>query len=236
MEGGFLNLFSEKEKKQDPGFKSIKEELKKQDLWIKHLHTYSRELHDYTSYINESNTKHKKEIVSEINKISQWISHLHESNNTLKEEVNSLKYELRKQVKEDFAIYHKTLEEYLKLKFLETEEKQEKLKAKIIAELKDIGITNGHNAKNNNTIMHYNEKNDLTNPEKELLNMLFNENKPMTYEDISKKLNKSLNSIRVYMNSLRSKKQIVEEYTTAKGLKVFSIKNSELVKTLFNIK
>jgi hypothetical protein len=58
----------------------------------------------------------------------------------------------------------------------------------------------------------------------------------MTYEAIAKKLGKSLNSVRVYMNSLRSKKQIIDEFLAPNGTKVFSIKNSELVKTLFNIR
>lgn len=236
MDGGLFDFFSEKEKKSDPGLKAINEELRKQNTWIKQLHEFGVDLHKYTGSINDSNLKHKKEIISEINKVNKWITHLHVSNKLLKEEMASLKTDLGRQVRADFATYHKTLDEFLKLKFSETEEKQEKLKEKIIAELKETGIINGHNAKSDNVIMHYNEKKDLTNPEKELLNMLFNENKPMTYEDISRKLNKSLNSVRVYMNSLRSKKEIVEEYTTSKGQKVFSIKNSELVKTLFNIK
>jgi hypothetical protein len=241
MAGGFFDFLDKKETihsiEQEKGLDSIKEELKKQDTWIKYLHNYSRDIHKYASYINDSNTKHKREIVFELNKVNQWVSYLHESNNSLKQEVSTLKTELRKLLRNDFEIYHKTLEQYLNLKFEEEHIKKEELKANIIAELRETRrINNEDNAKSISSIMHYTTESELTNPEKELLNLLFNENKPMTYEVIAKKLNKSVNSVRVYMNSLRVKKQIIDEFLTPNGSKVFSIKNSELVKTLFNIK
>jgi hypothetical protein len=241
MAGGFFDFLDKKEamhgSEQEKGLNNIREELKKQDTWLKYLHNYSKDLHKYTSYINDSNTRHKTEIVSELNKINQWVSYLHESNKSLKQEISALKTEMRKLLKNDFEVYHKTLEQYLKLKFEEEHAKKEELRSSILAELKENRrINNEDNAKPISSIMPYNAEYELTNPEKALLNLLFNENKPMTYEAMSKKLNKSVNSVRVYMNSLRAKKQIIDEFLTPNGSKVFSIKNSELVKTLFNIK
>jgi hypothetical protein len=239
MAGGLFDFLDKKETyshEHEKGLSNIKDELKKQDTWIRYLHNYSKDIHKYASYINESNSKHKKEMVSELSRISEWIAYLHESNTSIKQEVSVLKTELKKALRNDFELYHKTLEQYLKLRFEEEHTKKEELKNLILAELRSAQpVNNTNNTKPVTSIMHYNAESDLTNPEKTLLNLLFNESKPMTYEAIAGKMNKSVNSVRVYMNSLRAKKQIIEEFLAPNGSKVFSIKNSELVKTLFNI-
>jgi len=75
----------------------------------------------------------------------------------------------------------------------------------------------------------------LTNSEKWLLNILFNSAEPLTYEQISYKTGKALNTIRVYMNSLKSKGSLIEENLLPNGSKVFAVTNKERIKKLYNI-
>lgn len=75
----------------------------------------------------------------------------------------------------------------------------------------------------------------LTNSEKWLLNVLFNSSEPITYDQIVAKTGKSLNTIRVYMNSLKNKGSLIEETVLPNGSKVFAITNKERVKKLYNI-
>ncbi|MEM3373706.1 MAG: hypothetical protein QXE31_00650 [Candidatus Woesearchaeota archaeon] len=226
-------------------------ELKKHHERLEKLNEYSQNLHKYIYYIEHSNTKHKKEIIEHINNVNKWIEYLNESHNNLKRELNDFKINIRKRLKEDLAYYHELIEEYLTFKInslenkleeykkehtkiVENKEKNEKididtLKKSIKDEiLKEISI---NNIKNTSELK---ENLELSKPEKDILRLMFNEGKPMTYEQIAEKLNKSVNSIRVYMNNIKLKKPIVEEFLTSNGIKVFSIKNSEMVKTLFN--
>jgi hypothetical protein len=232
MGGSFFNI-----RQPDVDMSSLKHELKKQEGWIGQLHHHSRELHKFTSYINDSNAKHKKEMISQLNSVIKWIDHFNESHITLKKEINELRTNFRKTLRNDFEAYHKLMEEYLRLKLDDEKISREKLRQEITNELKAM-LTQKPEPKYE--IPKQEAKiadmgSELTNPEKELLNLLFNEGKPLTYEQMASKLHKSVSSIRVYMNSLKVKRPIVEEFATPAGVKVFSIKNSEVVKTLFNL-
>lgn len=240
---GWSDFIKQDKKTEQVDFSPIKNELRKQEGWIRELHGYSRSLHGYASYLEESNTKHKKEIIEQISGLVKWIDYLNSSHATLKEEFKDLKQSIRGVLRSDLETYHRTLEEYLKLRFNQEQILRNELKAEIQEELKSLlkqekprPVINEDNAKPVNTIMHYNAEIELSNPEKELLNVLFNENKPMTYENIAKKTGKSVNTVRVYMNSLKVKKPIIEEFLAPSGSKIFSVKNSEIVKTLFNLK
>ncbi len=227
-------FFKTTQPKED--FFHLQRELSRQDKWLNQLHDFSKNLHGYTKYISESNTKHKKEIIKKIDNISQWIEHLNDSHITLKKELSTLKRDIRASLKKDFEEYHKILVQYLEHR-LEEVPKHDTLKEDILNELdtpKYEPIINDFEETDVNNITHYNAPTELTNPEKELLSLLFNENKPLTYKNIAQKQNKSVNSIRVYMNSLKSKKGIIDEFKGPNGQKIFTIKNSELVKTLFN--
>jgi len=227
--------------KQQPevDLSSVKKDLKKQEDWLKQLHSYSRDLHRYTSSISESHIKHKKEIIEQINNISKWIEYLNTNHISLKQEINELKHSLRKSLRQDFEIYNRTIEEYISLKVAEIEKNRAELKGEILGEIEKSILKNIEKVKpllENNEINVQKNNAELTNPEKDLLSLLFNESKPLTYDQIARKLNKSVNSIRVYMNTLKLKKPIIDEFTTPSGSKVFSIKNSEMVKTLFNLR
>jgi hypothetical protein len=242
MVGGF-GVFFNKARQVQPeiDISPIRNELKKQNDWIMKLHAFSRDLHGYARYIEHSNAKHKREILENVNNLVRWVDYLHSSQITLKKEFNDLKITLNKTMRRDFEIYHKTMEEYLTLKLKESEVSKEELKKEVFnevfSELKKEFLKQQPEKKEATVQqLEITTNAELTNPEKELLNMLFNESKPMTYEAMAKKLGKTVNSVRVYMNSLRTKKPIIEEFSAPNGSKVFSIKNSEMVKTLFNLR
>ncbi len=236
---GVLDSFFKKEA-ANIDLSPLKKEMIKQQDRLNHLHLYSKNLHSYTSSIEESNIRHKREIIEQIKNISTWIEYLNSSNTGLKEEINELRRSFRKKLREDFESYHKILEEYLTFKLKEAEKSKESLKEEVIEELKSEikKQLDTSNQKSIEKVVEVSEKDSyvLTNPERELLTLLFNESKPLTYDQIALKLNKSINSVRVYMNALKVKKPIIEEFVAPNGAKVFSIKNSEMVKTLFNIR
>ncbi len=74
----------------------------------------------------------------------------------------------------------------------------------------------------------------LTNPEQKLLTILFNESEPLSYQLIADKTGHSVNTVRVNMNLLK-KKGHVEEHTLPSGVKLFSLKNKEKIKKLYNL-
>ena len=258
MGGGFLNF--NKNDSNDAEIAPIKNELKKQSYWINQLHSYSKDLHNYATDIKHSNTKHKKEILEHIQNLNGWITYLNDSHNTIKKDISSLKSEIRKELQNDFQHYHKTMLEYVSLKLREEAMNKQDIKEQIGKELKKDMFSLLENYKpriirqepqvpqNKPTEQLQTEvpkqvqqpqvqmqSVELTNPEKELLSLLFNAGKPLTYEDMANTIGKSVNSVRVYMNSLKTKRDIIDEFTTPQGKKIYSIKNSTVVKTLFNI-
>jgi F0F1-type ATP synthase membrane subunit b/b' len=227
--------------KQDKELTEIKKQLKRQEHWLSNLHTFSEDLRNYAVHLKNSHSEHKKELFNHISSLNEWIEHFNSNHIALKKEINQLRSDLRKTLRKDFEVYHKTLSSYITLKLNEERENKDDLKQEILEELrqglstiKESNVNNEDLENPINNVMHYDYNVELTNPEKELLSLLFNENKPLTYENMAEKLNKSINSVRVYMNSLKSKKDIIDEFKSPSGKKIFSIKNSELVKTLFN--
>src|SRR3989338_451881 len=74
----------------------------------------------------------------------------------------------------------------------------------------------------------------LTNPEKKLLSILFNEQEPLSYESISNKTGHSINTVRVNMNILK-KKGFIEEHMLPSGVKLFVLNNKEKIKKMYNL-
>ena len=77
-------------------------------------------------------------------------------------------------------------------------------------------------------------KQHLTNPEIKLLNYLFNQTDPANYSNIAVKTGNSVNTVRVNMNLLK-KKGFVEDHTLPTGVKLFSVKNKEKIKRMYNL-
>ncbi|MGM5482758.1 MAG: winged helix-turn-helix domain-containing protein [Nanobdellota archaeon] len=74
----------------------------------------------------------------------------------------------------------------------------------------------------------------LTNPETKLLNILMNEKDPISYSRIAENTGNSINTVRVVMNNLK-KKGVVEENVLPNGQKLFSAKNKEKIKKIYNL-
>ncbi len=74
----------------------------------------------------------------------------------------------------------------------------------------------------------------LTNPERKLLNLLIEQSDPITYSRIAQMTGNSINTVRVVMNSLK-KLNLIEENTLPSGEKLFSAKNKEKIKKIYNI-
>lgn len=232
-------------KDQNLDYSGIKGELKKQDMWIRNLYTHSQNLHSYVANIKETSTSHKKELLERVGQITEWVDYLHKSQLELKRDIRAFRGEMVALLKKNLEEYHNLMAQYLSLKHNELIEKDAELKKEIMeemaAELKKYFSVHsqiqgtGKQPPEPLVNITLSEKAELSNPEKQILSLLFNEAKPMTYGHISKRLGKSLSTIRVYMNSLKAKRPIIEEFSAPGGSKVFSIKNSEMVKTLFNI-
>ena len=74
----------------------------------------------------------------------------------------------------------------------------------------------------------------LTNPEQKLLNILFVEQDPVNYSQLSAKTGHSINTVRVNMNFLK-KKGFIEENLLPTGVKLFNLKNKERIKKMYNL-
>ena len=237
---GFLErVFNlKREDKVKNSFKKIHKNLEKQQEWIEYLHNHSQSLYEDTSIIHNKHLNHKKEIYDHINNIHSWIDFLHSNHNQLEKNLHELENNIKTQLKQEMKKYHQDLlfyfehllknQDYSKIKQEILDEVEEKIEEKnnnhIIENIKYEPET-----KINNNI------DQLTGSEKELINFLFNQDTPLTYEDIARKTGKSINTIRVYMNKLKNKRNIIDEFKKPNGVKIFSVKNKERVKTLYNI-
>ena len=74
----------------------------------------------------------------------------------------------------------------------------------------------------------------LTKSELELLSILYNSSIALSYIDIGRKLRKSPNTIKVYLNALKNKGIELEEHSAQRGIKLYSISNKEKVKKFYN--
>jgi predicted RNA-binding protein YlqC (UPF0109 family) len=146
--------------------------------------------------------------------------------------VKQLRENIDKNQKMNEEFIKKVIDEYVEIPQVD----KNKLKEEILNELNYVKTTL-KDEKITDIVQKTDElsRNLLTNSEKWLINILFNSTEPMTYEQIVGKTGKSLNTIRVYMNSLKNKGSIIEETTLPNGTKVFAVSNKERVKKLYNV-
>lgn len=169
----------------------------------------------------------------------QWIEYFNKKHAETDQKIQILASYSR-QLKETMEKNHILDEEFIKKVIDDYVEipkvDKDKLKQEILSELNYVK-TNLRNEPKDNIAQKTGQLSDeiLTNSEKWLINVLFNFNGPVTYEQIVAKTGKSLNTIRVYMNSLKNKGSLVEETTLPNGSKVFSISNKERAKKLYNV-
>ncbi len=241
---GFLDNLLKRKKETLPDFdidsSKIKRALSEQKEWIDYLHNSVTQLYGHAKYIHESHHAHKSNTENNIVNINKWIDHLAESNRKLENEIDNMESRLKKDIKSELQRYHKdillTISSHAAMLPSKEMIKRELL-ADLKAELQDIIEVSSKPVEPETLTQEpitQNKSVELNSGERELLNFLFNQDSPMPYEDISRKTGKSLNTIRVYMNSLKSKKDLIEEVKTPRGKKLFGIKGKEKAKKLYN--
>jgi hypothetical protein len=168
----------------------------------------------------------------------QWIEYFNRKHMETDQKINvlatysvQLKESMEKNREMDEEFIKKVIDDYVEIPKVD----KDRLKHEILQELSFMK-NNLKNEPKERIVIRTAELSDniLTNSEKWLLNILFNINGPVTYEQIVSRTGKSLNTIRVYMNSLKNKGDLVEESTLPNGSKVFSISNKERAKKLYN--
>ncbi len=212
-------------------FGNIKKDMENIRRWLNYLHEKTENIHSQAHSIAMDHHKHKTDLYEYTNSVNNWIDYLHKKHTKLEEDIEKIESNIKSMIRHDLDRYHKeiighlkeglyTNHRIIKQEILEEVEKLiEKDEVEYEPVLKEFKVPDE----------------ELTGPEQELIQVMFNENTPMTYEDLARKTGKSINSIRVYMNSAKSKSDIIEEFKKPSGEKIFSIKNKEKVKTLFNL-
>ncbi|MBN2422077.1 hypothetical protein JXB41_02530 [Candidatus Woesearchaeota archaeon] len=236
---GFIEGLFRKKKELPGSFKNIHKHLDHQKEWIEHLHEHIKQLYKHANYIQENHQNHKEEVLTNIENLNSWVGYLHSSHKKLEKNLEKIEINIKQVMKKDLEKYHNDLLLYFENLIMNMNKQNPNLKDEILLEVERIiDEKTGQNKVKfsfDAPIKPEPIEETLTSGEKELLNFLFNENTPLAYEDISRKLGRSINSVRVYMNSLKSKKDIIDEFRTPKGVKIFSIKSKEKVKTLYNL-
>ena len=96
-----------------------------------------------------------------------------------------------------------------------------------------INVNNADNANNITQPVPEQAPSGLSNSEKWLLGVLFNTEAPLSYAQFAERTGKSISTIRVYMNQLKSR-GFVEESSLPNGVKVFGLKQDAKVRKLYN--
>jgi hypothetical protein len=233
-----LRKAGENDRALKESFDKVRYDLDVHKKWLSYLHAKTDELHSHADKVYDTHTQHRKEISEYASNITGWVNYLYKSQLKLEKDIKAIEGNIRLMLKEDIRKYHDELIAMLKSDFISNSAQVKAIRKEIVEEMKAL-IEQKIQAKSDNEGVQLTIRQEsslsMTPPEIDLVTILFNENSPMTYEDLARKTGKSINSIRVYMNSLKSKKDIVEEFRKPSGEKIFSVKNKEKVKTLFNV-
>lgn len=231
-----LALFKRKESAVSEGrFHSFIESLKLHLNSIKLFNsTVEQKINLMESKHNELDFRHNNSSEA----MRQWIEYFNRKHMETDQKIQvlatysvQLKESMERNRAMDEEFIKKVIDDYVEIPKVD----KDKLKEEILSELHFLKNTLKSETKER-IIVKTAEISDniLTNSEKWLLNVLFNINGPVSYEQLVTKTGKSLNTLRVYMNSLKSKGDLVEETTLPNGSKVFAISNKERAKKLYN--
>lgn len=208
------------------------------------LHLNSIKLFNHTveQKMNYLEDKHQDLDVrhsSNVEILGKWIEYFNKKSSETDHKINilaSYTKQLRESIEKNYIINEefikKVVDKYVEMPKID----KETLKQEILIELSHVKTSLKDEPKEKIIIKTEQiSQESLTKSEKWLINILFNFNNPVSYEQIVANTGKSLNTIRVYMNSLKNKSEIIEETTLPNGSKVFSISNKERAKKLYNL-
>ncbi len=211
-------------------FTRIKEDLHSQKKFLEDFYEQHHGFKNTTSLNHQRMAEWIKHFDSSIKRIEKDMVVLQrgvraELNSMSKASVNLHKEAYARNIKELHAAKKEILRE-VEVFMKENHEKHVKTLPKPL-----VNVDNVTNVKN---IMHETSFDNLSNPEKWLVGVLFNTQDPLSYSQISKKTGKSINTVRVYMNQLKFK-GFVDESTLPNGVKLFALRHKAKVKKLYNL-
>jgi len=214
-------------------FSSLHNDIRLQKQWI----TYLNNIHNT---LKNTHDQHRELTAKDLTDLKKWINHLNSAAVNQEKAMNKL----QKSINDAMVVYNKNfMELYSHIK--DTSKREKKLKDLILKELKST-INTKHKA-THERLEKLSQKiktapkpslsidKHLSNPEQKLLNQLLSETNPVAYSHIAAQTGNSINTVRVIMNSLK-KRDLVEENILPSGVKLFSAKNKEKIKKLYNIK
>lgn len=213
-------------------FNNLRDDFDMQKKWVDYLHNFSLRLQN-------DHHNHRSVTENELNNVKSWINHLHDYQTKQEKDIKTMEKnisELISVVGEAFNDVHSRIEK--------VEGRQKEKEQKLIEDVRRM--VEKHKPVERPSLTYQEEtpkeqesgaalqKHALTNPENVLLNLLLTESDPIGYTKIAEKTGKSINTVRVVMNSLK-KKGFVEENLLPSGEKLFNAKNKERIKKIYNI-
>lgn len=200
--------------------------------WINHLHNTDREHH----------RKHD-EIVNYLHHMHGFIHHLKNENEELKKNIQELRAnsvsrnEIRhlnapKEISIDTKPIENAIFERLRL---EIPKHEEKIVERIVEIPQKMTQKEEKITKTETSMSQMVHKQDFTYSEKQVLNVLFSAESPLSYEAIGARLNKKSGTIKVYVNDLKKKGIDLEEFDGPGNIKLYALTNKEKVEKLYNL-
>lgn len=208
-------------------FNNLKDDFEMQKKWVQDLHNYFSRLHN-------DHHNHRTVTENELNNIKSWVNHLYQQQSKQEKDLRAMEKnisELISVVGEAFNDVHSRVERVEKAHKEKHTGMLEHVK-KMVQEHKALEAPPKQQEEQpQESLM---QSHSLTNPENKILNLLLTESDPIGYNKIAEKTGKSINTVRVVMNSLK-KKGFVEENILPSGEKLFNAKHKERIKKMYNI-
>jgi len=202
-------------------FKGLREDLSNQSRWI----TY---LHNNHILIRDEHDKHRTVIKEDIGHVKSWINHIYDTTKDQEAKLEALQHEIG----EAFKVYNENLGRLYEM--VNDRSDIESLRAELLSEIEGMKKHHEEMLAKVSSVQPAAEASSISTPEQRLLNFLVNQADPMSYDQISLKTGHSINTVRVNMNSLK-KRNLIDETLLPSGVKLFSVKNREKVKKIYNV-
>ncbi len=230
-------IFGKNEKKAEVDltghFSEVHKHLGYHKMWINYLHENIRQITQNTDNLHKHHSYHSEEVKRSIDGLNKWVEYLHSSNQKMEKDLTRVEDSIKRQLRKDMEKYHEELLTHIQ-DLIVTRTDMSQARADILTEM-EKRLDERPKRQEIPLKMPVFSSEELTSSEKELVNFLFNQSAPLTYSDIANRMRKSVNSVRVYMNALKLKKDLIEEFRQPNGTKIFGLKNREKVKTLYNL-
>ncbi len=240
--------------------KNLKEDFDLQKKWVNQLHDFSLKIHKdhhnhrqlteedlskVKSWINHlyyNQGKHQRDLQKVEDSVSQMVSLVNSSMSDMYVRLEKLEQSNKNYSLED-------VQDLLRKHAKHTEKQLQDFKAehkRIEYQSEPSSVPHSYSQHSSPSYPHpsqpysqpqthsHSQAYSLSNPENKLLNILLDQPDPISYAKISELTGNSVNTVRVVMNNLK-KKGLVEENILPTGEKLFSVKNGEKVRKLYNI-